>query len=124
MSFSKAEALLFQEMGIERVLLYCLVKNIFVSCNLDKEVFKTYYIKTLFFWFLEKVPAVHFYIENSGVLLINFINTILLAIIVIRIPHYFIPNVNIIESMTKDVSLKIYHKIKNLLNNLHTQFIN
>jgi hypothetical protein len=79
-SFSNAESLLFQNMDNNQVLIYSVCKNLIDLSNIDKELLKTYYIKTVFFWFLEKVLSIQICRENLGVLLINFIEEILLSL--------------------------------------------
>jgi hypothetical protein len=118
LSFSKAENLLFHNMNSQQLLIFAMFKNLIDTSSIDTELLKTYYIKNMFFWFLEKVPLVHIYKENIGVLLISFINDMLLSLSERRIPHYFVPSVNLIESMTIYASRKLYHEINNFRKNL------
>jgi hypothetical protein len=97
LSFSLSEKLLFQKMAYGKLVFYYLVKKAFNNMLPKHEIFKSYHVKMLYFWYMENVPDMQFYPQNYGHLMINFIDDILLAIAEKKVNHYFISSVNLIK---------------------------
>jgi hypothetical protein len=119
-SFSDAEIKLFKTMEFERCVFYTVIK-IFIYDNIDKELFKSYYVKNLYFWFMEKVPSAVMYRQNFGTLLIQFFNETLFSLSEKRISHYFIPSINLIGDMTNSNFTKIYSQITKIQKSLFSK---
>jgi hypothetical protein len=111
LSFSASEKLLLQKMYYGKLIFYYLVKKAFRSILPKCEIFKSYHIKVLYFWYIEEIPDMQFYPHNYGQLMANFFDAVLLAIADRTVVHYFISSVNLIAHITNKETTDLYKLI-------------
>ena len=125
MMFGMAEYLLFSEIGPKErqclVILKSLKENYFVS----SQILSSFSIKTVFFWYLQSTSLSMRQSLGRGELLERLLDDLIGFLTERNLPHFFIPNVNLLVTFDAEdinTTVKQLKKIKNnSLNYLYSE---
>ncbi len=98
-SFSLAELKLSDEMTSEQKTCYTIFKAIYRVAFHDSQILSSYIMKTVFLWCLERIPASQWTYEKVGERVLNLLDDLWHYIAEGRLPHYFMPEINLIEDL-------------------------
>ena len=116
-SFSWAEsklALSLSDTQRQTYLLFkCLLQH---SLSLPKEL-KSYYLKSILFWACEDIPAIQWTRDNLATTYLCLIDRLLHCLAGRRLPHYFIPENNLFDTVPDDFITDIMAKVSNVRHN-------
>ena len=109
LSFSFAESKLMDTITGPRLATYMVLKNLFnENCKLkDLDVLKTYHFKTVFFWTCEKQTDDYWNMEQIENCVCCVLDSLIEGFDKGFIKHYFIPEINLLKDVQKDLSKTI-----------------
>ncbi|EDO40733.1 predicted protein [Nematostella vectensis] len=110
-SFSKAEAALFNSMSPPMMHCYRIFKTIYY-CELTlPKVLCSYYMKTIFLWVCERLPEDVWDESNLAQVVLGLLDELVHCLVTKSCPHYFIPECNLLEHAHQDFLLDLARKV-------------
>ena len=106
-SFSKAECILANSLSDTQKQCFIILKVLCKHIFRETDIFKSYYLKTVFLWSCEEIPTQVWKPVNLAICFFAVIDKLLICIARRKIPHYFIPENNIISHIQPTALRKI-----------------
>lgn len=122
LSFSKAEQTLIKSLTLIQKEIYVCFKNIAKNASEPKLCF-SYCLKTIFLWSCEKIPQEHWHRKNFAKLLFYLIDQLIHHFTVADLPHFFIPENNLLTNTSKHCLLTAAKKLVHIRNNPIDNFL-
>jgi hypothetical protein len=104
LSFSHAELALSKELNdVQRECYRCFkFYHLTLTQNIEPKTFATYFLKTILFWAVEETGMEFWSSENRGACVMMLLGKLLKALENKFLPHFFIPDFNLLEDALKD----------------------
>ncbi len=99
LSFSGAELKLARSMTMIQKEIFIAVKDIYHEAFQKPKVLYSYYLKTVFLWALERIPPSKWVWVYFGERVLNILDDVIHCLALRCIPHYFIPQLNLIDGV-------------------------
>ena len=115
-SFSKAEGTLAQCRTNFQHRCFYIFKTIIKETAAEFEVVTTYILKTIMMWAMEQKLPTLWEGENLGKCVYGLFDDLLHALAISKLPHYFIPQNNLLSHISKDSLIKEAQRISKILN--------
>ena len=97
LSFSKAELTLAGNRTHVQKKCYYIFKTMFKENLTESEIISSYYLKTIMMWATEQNPPEYWREDNIGQAVIGLLDDLYQAVITGYLPHYFIPQNNLLK---------------------------
>ena len=97
LSFSKAELTLAGNRTHVKKKCYYIFKTMFKENLTESEIISSYYLKTIMMWATEQNPPEYWREDNIGQAVIGLLDDLYQAVITGYLPHYFIPQNNLLR---------------------------
>ena len=102
-SFSKAELTLAENRNMVQKKCYYIFKTMFKEYLGQSGVISTYYLKTIMMWAIEQNPVEYWREDNIGQVVLGLLDHLYKAVVTGNLPHYFIPQNNLLKHFPCDV---------------------
>ena len=120
LSFSKAELTLAEHRTYVQKKCYYIFKTIFKEYLGKSGVISTYYLKTIMMWAMEQNPPEYWREDNIGQAVLGLLDDLRQALVTGNLPHYFIPQHNLLRHVSCDVleqeAADMFHLRKAIIN--------
>ena len=103
LSFSKAELTLAENRNKVQKICYYIFKTMFKEYLRKSGVISTYYLKTIMMWAMEQYPVEYWREDNIGQAVIGLLDDLYQAVVTGDLPHYFIPQNNLLKHVSCDI---------------------
>ena len=120
LSFSAAEVILIDNFTGVQFLLYQTLKAVLkqnAAPHSGAEGLTTYHLKTALFWLSEKCPEDQWVDANISECITLVLTWIIDACVSAMLPHYFVPEINLLQKVPSDVLNEIVTVLENILKN-------
>ena len=123
LSFSFAESKLMDTITGPKLATYTILKDLMNENIKLKEsgVFKTYYLKTVFFWVCEKQPEHIWKMEQIGKCVFSVLNSLINGFNTGFISHFFIPEINLLLNESKAALSATVKELNEIKRNLEIE---
>ncbi|KAK2188389.1 hypothetical protein NP493_133g01012 [Ridgeia piscesae] len=116
-SFSWAESKLALSLSDTQRQTYLLFKCLLQHSLSLPKVLKSYHLKNILFWACEDIPAIQWTRDNLATTYLCLIDRLLHCLAGRRLPHYFIPENNLFDTVPDDFITDIMAKVSNVRHN-------
>ena len=110
-SFSKSEEALAETLSEVQKQCYLFLKILHVAELKDPRMLATYHLKNVLLWACEKIPQDQWTKDTLGERFLYLLDQLLYCLTRHNIPHYFLPNNNLIDHIPKETVATLVQKV-------------
>ncbi len=118
LSFSKVEAELARSLSVVQRKCYMIVKCLLKNGKEKPIPVSTYHMKTAFFWLLEETQPHRWREDNVAECVFAILDKLARYLGLKNLPHYFIPECNLLDSLEEDTVKTCVIELQSLLTNM------